>query len=97
MCTLLHNRIKRSIRAYITTYFATLEMPKSIESLDSMISLKSIRQMSRVTYVFSKITKEKVNLTEEGTKCKRFSLTLNRLEELTLQNCNKTLSSMIHF
>ncbi|KAG0189662.1 hypothetical protein DFQ28_003120 [Apophysomyces sp. BC1034] len=82
---------------YSMCEIANIQLPKSVDHLDTMVTRRSLRQLLQVAHVFEKVTKQKKEVEEVILNMKRSGPSLTQLEELISEKRDRKLPCTLRF
>ncbi|KAG0176762.1 hypothetical protein DFQ28_002442 [Apophysomyces sp. BC1034] len=82
---------------YTMCEITNIQIPKSVDYLDTMVTRRSLRRLLQVAHVFEKVTKQKQEVEEVFLSMKRSGPSLTQLEELISEKRDRKLPCTLRF
>ncbi|KAG0743341.1 hypothetical protein G6F57_007367 [Rhizopus arrhizus] len=82
---------------YVMTELNSIQIPKSVNTLETLITRRSLMCLMQVAHVFDKIKKEKKNTLQEFSSMKRVEPSLKQLESLVSEKKDRRRNSSVRF
>ncbi len=79
------------------TELNSIQIPKSVNTLETLITRRSLMCLMQVAHVFDKIKKEKKNTLQEFSSMKRVEPSLKQLESLVSEKKDRRRNSSVRF
>lgn len=82
---------------YTMTELASIEIPKSVQTLETLVSRRSLSFLLLVAHAFDKIKREEENTSIDFQSMKRIGPTLQQLEDLVSEKRNRKRRSTVRY